>query len=93
VGNGQIRRWLGGLVGVVCAISLLTGCTFPQVSAEDRLFLDLSVDFLGEVILPAEDFEGTPVGGLSALTYDRSADRFYVLPTIGADGPRPGSTP
>lgn len=79
MGNGQIRRWLGGLVGVVCAISLLTGCTFPQVSAEDRLFLDLSVDFLGEVILPAEDFEGTPVGGLSALTYDRSADRFYVL--------------
>ncbi len=58
---------------------LLFGCALPQVSAEDRLFLDLSVDFLGEVILPAEDYEGTPVGGLSALAYDRNADRFYAL--------------
>jgi len=62
-----------------CLLLLVTGCTLPQVSAEDRLFLDLSVDFLGEVILPAEDFEDTPVGGLSALTYDPAIDRFYAL--------------
>ncbi|MEO0540230.1 MAG: esterase-like activity of phytase family protein [Cyanobacteria bacterium P01_A01_bin.105] len=64
---------------IFLCLLLLAGCALPQVSAEDRLFLDLSVDFLGEVILPAEDFEGTPVGGLSALTYDRNAGRFYAL--------------
>ena len=64
---------------LLLCLLLLTGCALPQVSAEERLFLDLSVDFLGEVVLPTEDFEGTPIGGLSALTYDQDADRFYAL--------------
>ncbi|WP_242042501.1 esterase-like activity of phytase family protein [Leptolyngbya sp. FACHB-541] len=52
----------------------------PQVSAEERLFLDLSLDFLGEYRLPTDTvFQDTPVRGLSALTYDRQGDRFYVL--------------
>lgn len=61
-------------------VLLLAGCTLPQVSAEERLFLDLSLDLLGEYQLPADTvFEGTPVQGLSALSYDRQSDRFYVL--------------
>lgn len=61
-------------------VLLLAGCTLPQVSAEERLFLDLSLDLLGEYQLPADTvFEGTPVRGLSALSYDRQSDRFYVL--------------
>lgn len=61
-------------------VLLLAGCTLPQVSAEERLFLDLSLDFLGEYRLPADTvFEDTPVRGLSALAYDRQGDRFYVL--------------
>jgi len=63
-----------------CTVLLLAGCTLPQVSAEERLFLDLSLDFLGEYRLPADTvFEDTPVRGLSALAYDRQGDRFYVL--------------
>jgi hypothetical protein len=57
----------------------LTACSIPQVKAEDRLFLDLSVDFLGEYRLPKLTFEDTPVGGLSGLTYDRQRDRFYAI--------------
>ena len=58
----------------------LTGCgNLPQVSAEDRLYLDLSLDFLGEYILPKQTFEQTKVGGLSGLTYDRQRDRFYAI--------------
>jgi hypothetical protein len=61
-------------------VLLLAGCTLPQVSAEQRLFLDLSLDFLGEYRLPTDTvFEDTPVRGLSALAYDRQGDRFYVL--------------
>jgi len=57
----------------------LTACSIPQVKAEDRLFLDLSLDFLGESRLPKSTFEHTPVGGLSGLTYDRQRDRFYAI--------------
>ncbi|MBD2078136.1 esterase-like activity of phytase family protein [Phormidium sp. FACHB-592] len=58
---------------------LLTSCDLPQVSAEDRLFLNLSVDFLGDYQLPKQPFKGTRVGGLSGITYDRQRDRFYAL--------------
>ena len=61
------------------ALVAVTGCTLPQVSAEDRLFLPLAVDFLEAVNFPKQRFEGVPVGGLSALAYDRTADRFLAL--------------
>ena len=57
----------------------LSGCTLPRVSAEERLFLDLSLDFLSAYELPRTDVEGTPVRGLSGVTYDRQRDRFYVV--------------
>jgi hypothetical protein len=60
-------------------VLLLGSCTLPRVSAEERLFLDLSLEFLGAYQLPLADFEATPVRGLSALTYDRQRDRFYAL--------------
>ena len=61
-------------------ITILTACgTSPQVMAEQRLFLDLSLEFLGEYQLPQFTFEDTLVGGLSAITYDRTNNLFYVL--------------
>lgn len=57
----------------------LSGCSLPRVSAEERLFLDLSLDFLSAYELPRTDVEGTPVRGLSGITYDRQRDRFYVV--------------
>ena len=78
-GLRKISRLLG-LVVVVLVLGLLTtACNLPQVTAEERLFLNLSVDFLGEYQLPKQTFEDTPVGGLSAITYDRPRDRFYAL--------------
>ncbi|WP_421654679.1 esterase-like activity of phytase family protein [Leptothermofonsia sp. ETS-13] len=73
----RFSNWL--LVLVLSLTGLLTACDLPQVSAEDRLFLNLSLDFLDEYQLPKTRFEETPVGGLSAITYDRRRDRFYVL--------------
>lgn len=61
------------------AIVFLTGCSLPQIKAEDRLFLPLSLDYLGEYRLPKGDFEGTPVGGLSGIAYDRQRNRFYAV--------------
>ncbi|MBW4475265.1 MAG: esterase-like activity of phytase family protein [Stenomitos rutilans HA7619-LM2] len=68
------------LIALLLALMpLLTGCDLPQVSAEDRLFLNLSADFLGAYQLPKQEFQGTRVGGLSAITYDRQRDRFYAI--------------
>ncbi len=50
-----------------------------QAAAEKRIFLDLSLEFLDEYKLPEQNFEGTPIGGLSAIAYDRQRDRFYAL--------------
>jgi hypothetical protein len=84
VENGQ--RWLrwglprwGVLLVVLLLSGVLSGCSLPQVKAEDRLFLPLSLDFLGTYQLPKLDFQETRVGGLSGLTYDRQRDRFYAI--------------
>jgi hypothetical protein len=76
--------WIGllslGLLSLgLLSLGLLSGCAVPQVSAEQRLFLDLSVTLIGEAVLPQQDFEGTQVGGLSALTYDIRRNQFYAL--------------
>ncbi|HEY9750323.1 MAG TPA: esterase-like activity of phytase family protein [Allocoleopsis sp.] len=71
------RRALSALV-LVGAL-LLTACSVPRVSAESRLFLDRSLEFLSEYQLPQSTYNNTPVGALSALTYDRQRDRFYAV--------------
>lgn len=58
---------------------LTSSCSLPQIKAEDRLFLNLSLDYLGAYSLPKQDFEATRVGGLSGITYDRQRDRFYAI--------------
>lgn len=75
--NGQ---WQIGLILLILPLILtINGCSLPQVKAEDRIFLNLSLDFLGEYRLPKMEFAGTPVGGLSGITYDRQRDRFYAI--------------
>lgn len=69
---------LGLSIGLVTVLGL-GGCTLPQVSAEERLFLPLQVEFLDQVTLPPQDFADTPVGGLSDLAYDGDRGHFYAL--------------
>jgi hypothetical protein len=72
------RQAVQGAIAILLACSL-SGCDLPQVSAESRLFAPLALDYLGSYTLPKTEFQGTRVGGLSALTYDRQRDRFYAL--------------
>lgn len=79
----QASRQLFSLL-LILVITLLnvitTACTPSQArTAEQRTFLNLSLDFLGEYQLPKMKFKDTPIGGLSALTYDRQRDKFYAL--------------
>jgi hypothetical protein len=71
-------RYAHALLGIALIGFLITFCAEP-VLAQNRVFLDLSLDFLGEYQLPLINFLDTPIGGLSAITYDRQRDRFYAL--------------
>lgn len=62
------------LAGVVW---LMTACSLPQVSAEERIFLGLSLNYQGAYALPTTVQQ--EVGSLAALTYDRQQDRFYAV--------------
>ncbi|MEL6553706.1 MAG: esterase-like activity of phytase family protein [Cyanobacteria bacterium J06621_11] len=87
-GLGSVcKRWMGVLLSGLLAISFLGGCALPQVSAEDRLFLDLSAELVGSYVLPKQSFEGEPVGGISAIAYDVPTDRLYGL-SDNRDRPR-----
>ncbi|ESA36440.1 hypothetical protein N836_00770 [Leptolyngbya sp. Heron Island J] len=79
-----IRQGTWGTVLSVCVGLVLLGlgvssCGIAQVSAEERLFLDLSVEAINHVVLPMDEFEGTRVGGLSAIAYDRDRNQYYAL--------------
>jgi hypothetical protein len=74
----KFLSWILGLI-TIGLLGSLTACELPQVSAEDRLFLPLSLEFLGAYTLPKTTFKDTLVGGLSGLTYDRQKDLFYAV--------------
>lgn len=76
-----VRRSLGAFLSIWLGLLGLgiSGCTISQVSAEERLFLDLSVEPINHVVLPMDEFEGTRVGGLSAVAYDRNLNQYYAL--------------
>jgi hypothetical protein len=76
-GKFKHHSWL--LACLIALSTLLVSCDLPQVSAEDRLFLPLSLEFLDAYPLPTKEFQGTTVGGLSALTYDRTRNQLYAL--------------
>ncbi|MBD1913739.1 MULTISPECIES: esterase-like activity of phytase family protein [unclassified Leptolyngbya] len=73
------RPWWGRAIALLALFLTLTGCTLPRVSAEERLFLPLAVELLDTYEIPKSSFEGVPVGGLSAIAYERVSDRFLVL--------------
>lgn len=66
------------LLIIACVLLILAPSFTPPALARDRVFLDLSLDFLGEYKLPKTDLN-TPVEGISAITYDRRRDRFIAV--------------
>jgi len=73
------QRFLAAVLGLALSWGLLACSLPPPVSATERLFLPLSLELLGATTLPKQLFQDTPVGGLSAIAYDRERDRFYAL--------------
>ena len=71
---------LGALLCLVGIAIFLTSCSTVPSEASSRLFNKLSIEYIGEYIIPDNfQFKKTTVGGLSGLTYDRQQDRFYAI--------------
>lgn len=79
MGKGKLTCWLPKILAIGLVGLLVSSCAVPQVNAEERLFLNLSVEPVGHTVLPMDSFDGTEVGGLSAIAYDRNRDQYYAL--------------
>ena len=85
--NSFRRLFKHSFVCSLLVLLLLGGCAIPRVSAEDRLFLDISADLVGSAMLEKQTFDGEPIGGISAIAYDVPRDRLYAL-SDSRDHPR-----
>ncbi len=72
-------KFRGRLVTIFLVLFTLVLSFATPALAQDRIFLDLSLDFLKEYKLPKKDFSNIPIGELSAITYDRRRDRFIAV--------------
>lgn len=79
MGKKTLKQWLTNIFSIGLIGFWVSSCAVPQVSAEERLFLDLSVEPVDHVVVPMESFKGTEVGGLSAIAYDRNRNQYYAL--------------
>jgi hypothetical protein len=72
---------VGALLCLVGIAIFLTSCSTELPSeASSRIFNKLSIEYIGEYIIPDNlQFKQTTVGGLSGLTYDRQRDLFYAI--------------
>lgn len=81
------RRWMVWAVStigwLILSLSLslgLSACSLPQVTAEDRLFQNISLEFLGETLVPeTTQVDKMPVGGLSGIAYSPKDNLFYTV--------------
>lgn len=83
-----LKTWIRSVgIGLVCL--LLSSCTLLGIGAEQRIFLTVNLSLLDTYEIPPQIFENTRFGGISALTYDRQADRIYALSDEHSSGIAP----
>ena len=74
-----VHQWVVLVLSAIVSLSL-SACSLPQVKAEDRLFQNITLEFLGEIVVPRTlEVDKTPVGGLSGITYSPKDDVFYAV--------------
>jgi hypothetical protein len=64
----------------LCVFGIMVFLTSCASNAAPRIFLNTSLEFLGEYRIPNNTkIDGVPVGGLSGLTFDRQKGLFYAI--------------
>lgn len=64
------------LIGLICGFLFINN---QAVFAQERGFLDLSLEYVNSYELTIQDFENSKVGGFSGITYDKQKNLFYVI--------------
>ena len=78
--NAPLLQRINYLIIIGLLLLLTTACTPPRrVSAQERIFRTVSLEFLDAYKIATTNFEETEVGGLSAITYDREQNCYYAL--------------
>lgn len=77
--NDRWRRWKQPFITIAILLALVWGIFGCTGRAAERIFLDVKLNLLDRAELPAQTFENTTIGGLSALVYDRQGNQFYAL--------------
>lgn len=73
---GGVARSVRGVIAVILAGGLLLASCAPTRAPQQSG----SLHYLGQQrVWQGADFEGTVIGGLSAISYDAARDRYYVL--------------
>lgn len=62
-------------LSIIFSLGFFHSSTFAQ----DRVFLDLNLQFLGEYELTETNYKNTAIGGFSGITYDKIKDVYYVI--------------
>ncbi len=82
-GRSILRIRIRSRLGLIVVVALAALLVMPAVASapgmsEAQTVVD--VEFLGEVVVPTGTlFDGTEIGGLSSITYDRGRGVYYVL--------------
>lgn len=62
-----------------CCFLFILSINNLKVLAENRVFLDLKMEFLGEYELKDSTYQDTVIGGLSGITYNPQKNLFYAI--------------
>jgi hypothetical protein len=86
------RRWLGLTVTIAAASLLVSPAVVTSARAGDDTMTVVDVEFLGETVVPTGTmFDGTEIGGLSSITYDKARGVYHTL--SDDQGNRPSGDP
>jgi hypothetical protein len=68
------------IVGVFfCSLIFILMNNYSYALAEDRLFLNLNLEFLAEYELTDVTYQNTKVGGFSGITYNPQENLYYLI--------------
>lgn len=73
----MLKQWRSFLIFTLLLVIIIFSQT--GVLAQERKFLDLNLQFLGEYELTQETYEDVKIGGLSGITYDAKNNVYYAI--------------
>lgn len=72
----KIMRFIGIFL---CFFILILTDNYHPALADNRVFLDLNIEFLDEYELTDKNYQNSQIGGFSGITYNTQEDLYYLI--------------